>query len=902
MKKSLLLALLLALSGVVLAQTAPNNDILINKGPVKTRTCAVQDYDRDGDLDIVAIEEANTLISNSQTQLMLYENEPTRQFPKRVLIGKDIVRPRHLMIADFNKDGLDDYLVSMRSGSGVTNDGELAWFQRQASGTYIKWTIAASSDFAMADTSDFNKDGLVDVVAVGFDRKVVSVFMNDGQFFTEKVIKTGVTQVDLVKAGDLDKDGDADIVFTDGNSNFNLIFNDGKANFSGDRNLQKPFERFGQSGLAIADINKDGINDILTYDSYGFSDLIWLDGAKNWESKIILGSDLLLRPLGGNIQTVDLNKDGLLDIFTHDYSSDIVLAIYQKPGLKFDHKIIDRFWDNAAGPGQIAIGDMDNDQDPDIVFAENGNVDLDFSWYENIRGDLFRHNLYGEYDKITVCKATDVDKDGDQDLVFSCSGDQNFGENELVLAQNIGNGRFVDWVVHDLLIGVRDVEAGDLDGDGDPDLAVAVTGESDLVVLTNEGRYALWKTDTIDANINQITGTALADLDKDGKLDIIACANGDAKVFWYRNLGNNRFQKRVVDADLKKPLDAETADFDGDGDLDMAVVAQDTTGYLTFYTNDGTGAFIKGRQFRGFFGTDIEIGDPNRDNRPDVLVSATPMGSARGEVRYAINLSSGFAVTRLLTATNNQAILSLRYADINNDNEADLIYGFDDPGYSNRPIEAAIYKQGKIDHTARMTRFGRGEITSIDVADLNKDGIQEVVHTDFLFGDLITTNYPCFRVTPVRLGNDTVIRPNTSITLSVPAVSGYSYRWSTGATTNSLSVRMPGTYILTITNDYGCPASDTVVVRAFSSVVTLESLGIRCFPNPTTGLIYLQSDQGDFDDGLLTVFNVLGQPVRTVRIQKTSSVAVDLSGLPVGAYVLAYRGGKWVFSVGVVRG
>lgn len=441
MKKFNLTTLFLTIFTFSYSQTSPTNDALINRGDIKTRTCALQDYDNDGDLDFITIEEANSLISNSKTQLVWFENEPTRQFTKKVLIDKDIVRPEHLIVADFNKDGSKDYLVCMSSSVAVANDGELAWFQRQNNGKFIKWSIAASSHFDMADTADFNKDGLIDIVAVGFKRNNVSIFLNDGQFFTEKSIKTGVNQIDYVKAGDLDKDGDIDIVFTDGNYNFNIHINDGRANFTESKNLNDFTNRqyLGLNGLYIADINKDGTNDILTYDSYIFADLVWLDGANNWKENIILNEALLVRPLGGNIQTIDLNKDGLLDIVTHDYSSNLVLAIYQKPGLKFEHKVIDRYWNNS-GPGQIAVGDIDKDQDLDVLFAENGNVDFDFSWYENIQGDLFRHTVNGEYTNATICKIADIDKDGDQDIILSCGGNINFEENELLLIQNLGNG------------------------------------------------------------------------------------------------------------------------------------------------------------------------------------------------------------------------------------------------------------------------------------------------------------------------------------------------------------------------------------------------------------------------------------------------------------------------------
>lgn len=876
-------------------QTFPTNDEVLNREKIKTRTCALHDFDKDGDIDFIAIEESSSLLPNSKTQLVWFENEPTRQFKKRVLIDKDIVRPRHLIVVDFDKDGNQDYLVCMSSSAGANNNGELAWFQRQNNGEFIKWTIAASSDFYMADTADFNNDGLLDIVAVGFNSNSVSIFINDGLFFSEKIIKTNIKQVDLVKAGDLDNDGDIDIVYSDGNVNFNLIFNDGIGNFVNDTNLQKPFNRYGSEGLEIVDINNDGINDIITYDSYGFSDLVWLDGSNNWEENIILNASIF-KSSGGVIKIVDLNKDGLLDIVTQMWTKNVVLALYQNTNHQFNYKIIDRYWDGSDN-GQMAIGDIDNDNDMDILFAENGNVDFDFSWFENIQGELFRHTISGQYYKATICKTTDINNDSNQDIILSCGGDINNQENELILLQNLGNGKFQDWVLHDNLVNVKDVELSDLDNDGDFDIVATVYDQSDLVVLINEGNYAFWKTDTIDMNINNVEGIALADLDNNMTTDIIACANGDAKVFWYKNNGSNSYSKRIVDADLKKPKDAEIADFDGDGDLDIAVVAEDTSGYLTVYLNNGSGVFTKSQQIKGRNGLDVEIGDPNNDGKPDIFVTSYPINGVRGIIEYAENKGNGtFEIKTIITAVNNQKILSLKYADVNGDTEPDLLFGYNDPGYSHRTLDAIIYKQGKIEEVVRLTRFDRGSVTGIDVGDFNNDNVIDIVQADYRLGDLRLSNYPCYIVPQINIGNDTIISANSSIILSQPFINGYTYIWSTGETTRSITIRQPGNYSLTVTNDYGCPASDSITITSASNVKDIEELDITISPNPTKGLIMISSKEKPINNGVLELYNTSGQKVKINQIVSNHQIQIDMTQLNTGIYILSFIGKEFHFT------
>ena len=65
--------------------------------------------------------------------------------------------------------------------------------------------------------------------------------------------------------------------------------------------------------------------------------------------------------------------------------------------------------------------------------------------------------------------------------------------------------------------------------------------------------------------------------------------------------------------------------------------------------------------------------------------------------------------------------------------------------------------------------------------------------------------------TDVGLGNDTIIVPGTSITLS-PDSTYSAYLWSTGSTSSTIEVNLAGVYTLTVTNQYGCKATDEIQV------------------------------------------------------------------------------------------
>ena len=64
---------------------------------------------------------------------------------------------------------------------------------------------------------------------------------------------------------------------------------------------------------------------------------------------------------------------------------------------------------------------------------------------------------------------------------------------------------------------------------------------------------------------------------------------------------------------------------------------------------------------------------------------------------------------------------------------------------------------------------------------------------------------------PVSLGPDTNISFNTTVTLNAGG-GGTTYLWSTGATSQSITVSDSGTYYVVVTNNYGCTNSDTIVI------------------------------------------------------------------------------------------
>jgi hypothetical protein len=148
----------------------------------------------------------------------------------------------------------------------------------------------------------------------------------------------------------------------------------------------------------------------------------------------------------------------------------------------------------------------------------------------------------------------------------------------------------------------------------------------------------------------------------------------------------------------------------------------------------------------------------------------------------------------------------------------------------------------------------------------------------------------------LNLGNDIVVA-NPPVTLNA-GIGHTSYLWNTGATTASLQITQSGTYSVTVTNQFGCEATDEVQVNFTSSIVNLGENGgvISLFPNPTSDRFTLNvngyTGGGDIKIDLI---NAVGQVVKTELVSNATEAFMkdmDVTTLASGTYTLRVKGNK----------
>ena len=224
--------------------------------------------------------------------------------------------------------------------------------------------------------------------------------------------------------------------------------------------------------------------------------------------------------------------------------------------------------------------------------------------------------------------AVDLDQDGLLDVIF-CEAK----ENNVVWLRQSSPGVFEEIVLASNMRAPVHVEAADMNGDGKLDLIVSSMGvlfpDNDLIgtvfILENDGHQHFTPHIVLE-NTSRVTDARAADLNGDGKLDLVLAQFGydQGEVSWLERTGPWEFRRHVM-LELSGAINVCVADFNGNGKLDVVAVISQQWEELYYFKNDGRGNFTNKRIWAStnedYGSSGISLCDLNRDGRLDIVYS-----------------------------------------------------------------------------------------------------------------------------------------------------------------------------------------------------------------------------------------------------------------------------------------
>ena len=326
------------------------------------------DFNGDGFADVVALSTILPPVSASPSNIQAYLSSAAGVFAPPVATA-DGFKALYLASADLNADGLLD-LVSASFDDGALN----VFFNSKTNpGTFNPAVALDSPGASQVAIADMNGDGLPDLVSADFN---VSLFVQTsaGTFAAPISLYSG--GANWVALGDLNGDGAADVALTD-NVGVKVLMHTGAASAT---TYAAPVTVFTQSPnfnvvggnlIAIADVDGDGLNDLLITDpgpTGGMSPAVYVllqDPANHGTFLSPVGYAIATQDRPQSIVVKDLEGTGKLDIVIGARQSvTVLLHDPANPGKFLPASIYP-----AADADEIAVSDINGDGKLDIVVS-----------------------------------------------------------------------------------------------------------------------------------------------------------------------------------------------------------------------------------------------------------------------------------------------------------------------------------------------------------------------------------------------------------------------------------------------------------------------------------------------------------------------------------------------------
>ena len=530
-------------------------------------------------------------------------NRGEEGFDHPIQVVEDLDHARDIKIVDFDGDGDNDLLVT----SGFASLSQFLWFENvDQQGTFQKSDHSVSSAasinvdvtlfYGQFDVADFDGDGDLDAV-VPFSDKITFVENTDGKGILDSRTISSTKGILATKSVDLDQDGDFDIVANDTlmgeivwleNLDANAVFADAVV-------ISDPAAVEQNTTMAIVDLNSDGHIDLLTSSVNNSRIALYTnDGQQEFSRTQLTGPNTSKLQ---SVHPIDFDNDGDQDFVGIELAR---IVWYENRGfgtLWSQHqihvwpaaRIFDFFWSD------IQIGDIDQDNDVDIIASINNDVEQSYRFVILRNEDgRFVETQFDISHGVGSFQLADLDADEDLDLLVeeAFSGFVWYENNQMTFARHtIAEMRFFN---------SNDMSAGDVDNDGDLDVLLT-TNQNNVVLYEHQNNTEnVFKESTVITSYpdGKNVDVRFADFDGDGDQDVFSAGqsfenlNGPTTMSWFENVSgtgiiSSRPQPIGIFNSYAPPI---LSDVDQDGDVDIVNFDSDDR-QIKWWENDGRGVF-----------------------------------------------------------------------------------------------------------------------------------------------------------------------------------------------------------------------------------------------------------------------------------------------------------------------
>ncbi len=546
-----------------------------------------------------------------------------------------------LDVADFDNDGDLDIVTSDtgRFWEGIS----ISLYRNDGAGnfTFVNWYNIGNTGPSGIIAADFNGDGWIDVATandayIACNNTVSVLFNNAGNGFALNRVYSISSCTNDIDAGDVDGDGWTDLVVGHESNRFTVMTNDQDGTFT-----------------ALAPHTGVGVGSIP-------------------EEPVVHLSDI---DLDGDLDVFFSNRDtggfgaGAVGLFRNTGGGNLA------PGEAMSFN-----WYNG-GAIDVDTADVTGDGWPDVLCAtgDSGNWFLFES--DGAGGFTGPRRLRAGHSPSAI-DTTDLDQDGDVDVIVI--GALSI---EACVYLNPGDGSFVqpgtiDFADPDIAPAfTTNIEAGDIDADGDLDLAVGFRSDFEdsfgTTIRRNNGDGTFGPMETYD-EFTYAEWIRFCDTDNDGDLDLIWVEN-DGRFRSRFNDGTGAFGPRVNSSTVGLGRYFEMHDVDKDGDDDIVVGSGFSVAVLR---NNGAGIFAQPMytDIGGFFEV-LALGDFDADGNLDLLTDSAPQGYPQ------ISFGNGDGTFgQAFTVATGRGVKSMAIEDFDQDGNLDFaaVFNLDEKGLSLR--------------------------------------------------------------------------------------------------------------------------------------------------------------------------------------------------------------------------